>query len=80
MKLIVHFKMVNDIQCERTKQFIQSFGTQTPLPWEQIVLVRDRDPNFEALEMISRFVFIFNDVFKFIFCFLDFVKWIHPLE
>jgi|UniRef100_A0AC35FXY4 serine/threonine protein kinase len=47
-------QMINDIQCERTKQFIQSFGSQTPLPWEQIVLVRDRQPNFEALEMISQ--------------------------
>uniref|UniRef100_A0A914Y1N8 Protein kinase domain-containing protein n=1 Tax=Panagrolaimus superbus TaxID=310955 RepID=A0A914Y1N8_9BILA len=47
-------EMINDIQCERTKQFIQSFGSQTPLSWEQIVLVRDRKPNFDALEMISQ--------------------------
>lgn len=45
--------MISEIRCERTKQFIQSFGAQTPLPWEQIVVVRDREPNFDALDMIS---------------------------
>uniref|UniRef100_A0A7E4UNJ3 Protein kinase domain-containing protein n=1 Tax=Panagrellus redivivus TaxID=6233 RepID=A0A7E4UNJ3_PANRE len=47
-------EMLSEIRCERTRQFIQSFGTQTPLSWDQIVVTRDRDPNTDALDFISK--------------------------
>jgi len=49
-------EMISEIRCERTKQFIQSFGAQTPLDWDQIIPIRDREPNLDALDMISKLV------------------------
>lgn len=39
------------IKCERTRQFIQSFGDQSSLNWDQIIPTRPT--NEEALSLIS---------------------------
>lgn len=44
------------MRCEKTRQFIQGFGKQTPLPWSEIIRTRDLPLKEQALDFIAKLV------------------------
>lgn len=49
--------MIREIRCDKTRQYIQGFGEQTPLLWTDIIRLRDQLYNNEdALDLISKLI------------------------
>lgn len=48
--------MLQEVRCEKTRQYIQHFGEQKPLPWTDIVRMRPNAYNASALDMIASLV------------------------
>lgn len=46
------------MRCDKTRQFIQGFGKQSSLSWEEIVRARDLPINKQALDFISKLICI----------------------
>ncbi|KAI6185012.1 Protein kinase domain-containing protein [Aphelenchoides bicaudatus] len=47
-------EMINDICCEKTRNYLTSFGSQPPRPWEEILQSKDHESNPAAVDMIAK--------------------------
>lgn len=52
----ISVKMVREVRCEKTRQYIHSFGEQNPLSWSDIIRLRDRVYNEDVLDLIAKLI------------------------
>jgi serine/threonine protein kinase len=46
--------MINEICCEKTRNYLTSFGSQPPKPWEEILASKDHETNPAAIDLIAK--------------------------
>ncbi|CAD5211738.1 unnamed protein product [Bursaphelenchus okinawaensis] len=47
-------EMIDEICCDKTKNYLTSFGQLSPRSWEEILISKDHEPNPAAVDLISR--------------------------
>ncbi|CAD5216089.1 unnamed protein product [Bursaphelenchus xylophilus] len=47
-------EMIDEICCEKTRNYLTSFGQLTPRSWEEILISKDHETNPAAIDLISK--------------------------